>query len=123
LSDYLADIGDSTLVAYSREGEASNAVKSALNEIVTRRNAIAQTNAQILAATTSLDAIATDQDRIRKNMGSLDRASTLYKRYVSELDAQETRLAELKDQRDQLYKKLTQQQADLADYVEKLNLE
>ncbi len=40
--------------------------------------------------------ISAQQDRIRRNMAALDRTSSLYKRYIGELEAQETQIANLR---------------------------
>ena len=56
-------------------------------------------------------------------MKALDHASALYKRYVGELDAQETKLESLQAQKDALETELAQRQASLNDYVAHLSVE
>ena len=58
------------------------------------------------AARARLDAVFRDQERVRQNMAALDRNSTLYRRYLADLEAQEdevddleVRLADLADER------------------------
>ena len=78
----LLDTDQDTLLAYIRSGEASAAVKAALQEVVARREAVAETNTKISDLNARLDAISQGQTRIRDNMKALDHASALYKRYV-----------------------------------------
>ena len=88
-----------------------------------RRLAVAQTQEKVNDLATSIQAISDGQVRIRDNMKALDHTSALYKRYVSELDAQETKLESLQAQRDALNTELAQKQASLNDYVAHLSVE
>ncbi len=119
----LLDADEDTLLLYTRNGEADPAVKTVLQEVVTRRRAVADTQARIADVTARLQAIGQGQERIRDNMKALDHASALYKRYVSELDAQETTLSALQSQLDALQTQLAQQQTALNDYVAHLSVE
>ena len=94
-TDALLDTDQDTLLAYIRSGEASAAVKAALQEVIARRRAVAETEAKISDVNARIQAISQGQTRIRDNMKALDHASALYKRYVGELDAQETKLEAL----------------------------
>ena len=61
-----------------------------------------------------------DQERIRKNMQALDRTSPLYKRYVTELDSQETRLQSLRQESARLRKEAGDAERDLRAYLDTL---
>lgn len=54
-----------------------------------------------------------EQERIRQNMGSLDRTSTLYQRYVSELSSQEDALSEFASEQSSLLQQKTELQTEL----------
>jgi hypothetical protein len=118
----LLDTGEDTLLVYIHNGAISPAVKAALQEAISRRRAVADTQAQITDVKARIQAISDGQTRIRDNMKALDHASALYKRYVSELNTQETMLTTLQSQLDTLQAQLAQQQAALNDYVAHLNV-
>ena len=59
-----------------------------LRKIVAARKAIEQ----------ELSSIDGEQDRIRKNLGGLDRTGELYARYLKKLDMQETQIEALQPQ-------------------------
>lgn len=118
----LVDTDLPTLVLYSRKGEASDAVKQALGGVIDRRRKIAETMQHIADIEQQLNAISQGQDRIRQNMKALDHSSTLYKRYVTELNDQETRINTLQSQDDTLQNQLSQQRQDLNDTVSHLNV-
>lgn len=121
--DYaLLDTDLNTLVVYSREGQVSDAVKQALSQVIADRRRIADTEAKIDQIKGQLSAISEGQDRIRQNMKALDHSSALYKRYVSELNDQETRIDNLQSQEDTLQNQLSQQRQELSDYVAHLNV-
>ena len=70
--------------------------RAALADIVKQRRHVQALTDQAAAADTQVAQLAAEQDRIRKNMNALDRTSPLYKRYVGELNAQETQIAALR---------------------------
>ena len=80
-------------------------VKAALQEIAKQRAAIAALVGQRQAKEARLKEIAEEQNRIRQNMAQLDRASDLYKKYVTKLSEQEDEFdkttAEIKSLREQ----------------------
>ena len=84
------------LVFYSESQEIPSATRTALAGIVTQRRHLQSLTEQAAADDLQVTQLAAEQDRIRKNMNALDRTSPLYKRYVGELNAQETRIAALR---------------------------
>ena len=58
-----------------------------------RRRVLQQSEERLAGLQEERDAIHREQERIRGNLGTLDKDSALYRRYVGELDKQETRLA------------------------------
>jgi hypothetical protein len=86
------------LLTYARSTEVSAKLRSTLLEVVQRRKHIQELKASASARSAEVASISGDQERIRKNMGALDKASALYKRYVGELDAQETRIEALRQE-------------------------
>ena len=84
------------LAVYATESDIPAATRTALAGIVAQRRHLQNLSASAAAADARVSGIGREQDRIRKNMAALDRASLLYKRYVAELDAQETQIATLR---------------------------
>ena len=81
---------------FADQADIPAATRSALARIVNARRRLQNLTDGAAAADARVAAIGREQDRIRKNMTALDRASALYRRYVSELDAQETQIAALR---------------------------
>jgi hypothetical protein len=67
--------------------------------------------------------IAEEQERIRGNMAALDRDSALYRRYVDELDQQETRLKALRAEADQFRSEAQALGDELRAYLDTLEVE
>ena len=80
------------LATYATGSFVSEKLKAQLKEALRRRAAVDELRSRAKQAQTGITEIKEDQDRIRNNMNSLDRNSSLYKRYVAELDAQETKI-------------------------------
>jgi hypothetical protein len=88
----LSNMATDSMLVYASNGSVSAKLKNAFQEIVHRRKQIDDLKSQSAVLSADIAAINDDQDRIRKNMGALDKASSLYKRYVSVLDGQETKM-------------------------------
>jgi len=114
------DLGD--LVVYTKSGQESPKVRAALNEVISRRRTIAATQNKINNLQAQVTSISSGQDRIRENMKALSQDSALYKRYVGELDAQETQLETINSQLSDLNDQLASEQADLSSYISHLDL-
>lgn len=90
------DMNDFAIYADASHSDIPQATRDALARVVNARRHIADLSNQAAVAEGQVAAIGREQDRIRKNMTALDRTSSLYKRYVGELDAQETKIATLR---------------------------
>lgn len=112
-----------TLVRYRSEGKLSDKVLDAVKKAADKQGAINATERTIAQTNASMNEISQDQDRIRKNMGAIDKTSTLYAKYVTKLTDQETRLEEMREQQLKNQKQLDEQRNDLAEYLRTLNVE
>jgi len=93
-------------------------MEQAFRQVLDEKNGIAALDAQVQARQQELDAIGTDQARLRENMKALKGSAeekTLTERYTHELNTQEDRLAalrtqvsDLKSKREQAAEKLDQ---------------
>lgn len=124
----LMDADIDTITAYlsmTRGGnvlDISPATRSALEGVVQRRRQIDTLREAATNRTGRIASFTADQERIRKNMAALDKASALYKRYASELDAQETRIQQARTDADALNAKASAAEQSLRDYLDTLTL-
>ena len=116
--DYDAD----QLVSLSRGGAIPEGVREALAKAAELRRAVADAEAGLARVTGEIGSIAQEQERIRKNMDSVDRQSDYYRRLLEKLDAQETRLEELDAEREELEQTLQQRRAAYRDFLENANV-
>ena len=118
----LANLGPEQLLFYAQSGPVSEAVRAALGEVSRRHAGLTALEAQITDAEAQLEAITKGQERIRKNMEALDHKSDLYRRYVGELDKQETQIRGLLTQNEARQAEIMQAQTELDEYVAGLEL-
>ena len=83
-------------VSYADEQDIPAATRAALASIAKQRRHIQNLSELAASDESQVTQISAQQDRIRKNMAALDRTSSLYKRYVGELETQETQIANLR---------------------------
>lgn len=112
-----------TLVAYSKNGKVSQAVLDAVKKAADMQAGINDTQHRMQLLDQERQTIDQDQNRIRQNMGSVSRDTDLYRRYMSKLNEQESRLEAMRDEREKLQQSLTQQQQALEGYVRGLSVE
>ena len=109
-------------LSYDRSGTATEPVRAALDAVRTRRAAAADLETRLDEIETQLESITEGQERIRKNMEALDHKSDLYRRYVGELDKQETQIGTLTAEGAVRQEELTAARADLGHYLAGLSL-
>ena len=110
------------LAVYATSAEATEAVRAALEEVAAQRRRLAAIEFQVADHARQLQAITQGQERIRKNMEALDHKSDLYRRYVGELDKQETQIGDLTRQNEARQADLAQARADLGAYIGQIAL-
>jgi hypothetical protein len=113
----VSSLSDDLVAVYLKSPAVSQKVKDALSGVSRRKAELADTLRQRQEQERKAQSIRTEQSRIRQNMDSLSRDSALYKRYVSQLDAQETELAGFLTEIDRLAKKEMEQRKALEDYI------
>jgi hypothetical protein len=114
--------GPPDILAYAGRKEVSVAIRQSLQEVVQRRQHVQDLEQQAADQEAQIKTIGEDQDRIRRNMEALDKASALYKRYVTELDDQETKLQSLRQEAQRLHAQAAVAQQDLQSFVDKLTV-
>lgn len=90
--------GDLNQLEYHTRGEeAPAAIREAIVSIVARRREILTMLGHLAEKQKVRQTIHEEQERIRQNLAALDSQTPLYRRYLEELDRQETQLTELRE--------------------------
>ena len=118
----LVDADLNIISAYANRTDLSDSTRTTLRDVLSRRRQIDDLNSQAAERDAEVASISDEQNRIRKNMGALDHASALYKRYVGELDAQETRLQTLHAESQKLKAQAADADRALRAYLDTLTL-
>lgn len=113
----------STLMRFSRDGKVSQAVIDAFREAQRLQTRVRDSERTLEQLNTERNEIAQDQNRIRSNMGSIDRNSELYSRYMQKLTEQETRLEQIADAVQSTVAERDARQQQLQEYLNNLNVE
>ncbi len=124
-SQQIAIIGSSpyTYLNFVQEGAISAAVKAALQKAANLQNELSQFEGQLANLRQQKAVIENGQDRLRKNIETAGRDSTLGKRYLAKLSEEEDTLEKLTTQIDDTQKKVEAKRKELADYVNSLDLQ
>ncbi|MBX3322683.1 MAG: hypothetical protein KF757_06800 [Phycisphaeraceae bacterium] len=111
-----------TLLAYSRDGKASEQVVAAVREAARLAGRVSEVERQIAALEKERNDIAADQTRVRENMGRIDRNTDLYARYLKNMGEQETRLEAIRTEIEAARTELEKRRNELNQYVGSLNV-
>ena len=111
------------LLGYSKDGKASAKVVEAVQHAAELQTKINEIERRIGELDRESTAINTDQSRIRQNMQTVERTTDLYKRYMTKLGEQETRLEQLTTERAKATEGQTGAQAELEAYLRGLNVD
>ena len=110
------------LIIYSQNAELSKKVREALKQVIETKNKLASLKSQRQRAQAELNSITSGQDRLRRNIGTVGRDSTLGRRYLTKLGEQEDRIEELQKQIQDLNKQIADQEEKLADMLKDLDI-
>ncbi|MCC7388192.1 MAG: hypothetical protein IT431_05445 [Phycisphaerales bacterium] len=119
----LLDFDMGTLLRYSRDGKASQAVVDAFREAQRLQSLVGDSQRALAALDKERNEIGQDQARIRENMGSIDRTTELYARYMQKLGEQETRLEAIVNAIEKTTAERDSRQQALNTYIAGLNVE
>ncbi|MCC6857162.1 MAG: hypothetical protein IT158_01300 [Bryobacterales bacterium] len=118
----VVDMTPDVLATYVQNKALSPAGRKQLEQILAQKRVLAETEAEIRSTETQFNDLTRDQERLRKNIESLNRVSgqqTQVQDYARRLADQEARLASLRDRIAELQKKRDALRRDLADLIEK----
>jgi chaperonin cofactor prefoldin len=119
----LTNVTPDYLLSYVRNKALDEAARKQLERISSQKGSIAANDADIRAAEQQLGEVVQDEQRVRENIGSLNRVSgqqDLVQKYARQLSDQETRIATLRDQIGELRKKKAVLESDLDSLIEKM---
>jgi hypothetical protein len=112
----LTNLDDDEVALLVQQKRATPAMQQAFDRILKEKEKIENLSNQIAERKRESDQIAADQTRIRENMKALKGTSeekALLQRYVGQLDAQESRLASLRQESSDLAAQQNQARAEL----------
>lgn len=112
-----------TLLAYQRQGAASQAVVDAFKGYAQRRAAVDDLQARLAQNDTDAKRVADDQRRIRELLEAIDRQDALYARYMRQLEEHENTLDTLRAERQTIATELNEVQKALDQYVRTLRVD
>lgn len=111
------------LLFYTERKEGTSArLRAALEDVVARRRKLDELKSKQTEAEGELETLTEDQDRVRKNMTALDKTSALYKRYVAQLDEQETKIQALRVEKARLVSASAESQRSLRAFLDTLEI-
>ncbi len=112
------------IVVYARNATLSDAGRRELQRIIDQKNLVAENDRNLRDAATQITDLTSDEDRIRRNIESLNNVSGQQQQvqtYARQLDAHEQQLAALRDRQADLQKKKSTLAADLDKLMEALS--
>jgi len=119
----LSSVNEATIRIYLRAPSLSKAVKEVLAEVLSLKQALAETDAALRREERRVQEIGREQSRIRQNMVRLQQNSPLYARYVKTLTEQEDELASIRERAKTLRDQRTKRQEALDRYLLSLEVE
>ncbi len=111
------------IYSYSQYTTISEKLRQTLTTVIERRRKIQELEEEATERESAVSKIHKEQERMRKNMGALDKDTPLYRRYVEDLDRQETRLQELHAKVDALRTKTQTAQHELETFLDTLEID
>ena len=118
----VTNVSDDLIALYLKNPLVSQRVKDALVGVARRKAELADAVRLRQEQERRAQSIRNEQGRIRQNMEALSRDSALYKRYVSQLDEQETELAAILTEIERLAKKEMEQRKALDEHILSLDV-
>ncbi|HUU59681.1 MAG TPA: hypothetical protein VMZ50_09060 [Phycisphaerae bacterium] len=112
-----------SLLWYTRSGEIPQKVKDALTKAIALKNDLSEMQAKLQSLEGQKRAIETGQDRLRRNIATVGRDSSLGKRYLTKLSEEEDQIEKLETDIKVLRAKIDDKQKELASYLRSLNVD
>jgi small-conductance mechanosensitive channel len=113
---------DAQLGALVGARELDPKLHAVMNEVIGRRQALAEQRGALQRLEAERDDVAKDQARLRDNLAAVPKGTPLYNRLIDKLAAEETRLDALSQSIGGANGEIDKATAALTDYVNKLTL-
>lgn len=115
---------DSDQIAiFIKQYKLSDAVRRAMEDVIARQTAIRAVTREREEAERGINAIESEQSRIRENMKAMPKESDIFRRYLTKLDAQETELETLREKIAGLREQESKLQTALEEFLLQLTVE
>jgi hypothetical protein len=122
----LTNLNNAQLEIFLKQRSINPAVEDAMHKVLARKDAIDVLKEQKSTADNETQTIFDDQQRLRENMKALKgtpEEKALVQRYTTQLDRQETRLADLQNQSGNLENQIDLAEADLNRFIQQLSFD
>jgi hypothetical protein len=113
----VSSLSPDLLLQYAHNGELDPAARAGFARVGELRAELDRRSAAVADLARRVEAIVTDQERVRANLASTAQNQALQKRYTAMLQQQEDELAALRTQQDAAQANLDKQDAALKDYL------
>ncbi|MFM8708242.1 MAG: hypothetical protein ACKOHK_09205 [Planctomycetia bacterium] len=118
----LSNLDDNLILFYSRAKVTSPAVKEALEQVIAKKQAVAEAVRAKQEKEREIQVVEQEQNRIRQNMAQLDRTNELYAKYVKKFAEQEERVETLRREITALIQQEQEARKSLDEYLLKIDL-
>ena len=113
---------EGTLQWYATSGEIPKEVRDALAKALAMKRKLSELQSRLSKVTSQLQTIERGQDRLRLNIATVGKDSTLGIRYLKKLNEEEDQIEALEKQIQELRKQIDDQQKELSGYLEDLKV-
>ena len=120
---YVSDISSDVIAVWVQNKALTAAARQGLERIKAKQDEVASANTELESTTQQSAEIIKDQERLRQNLGSLNRVAgqeALVQKYVKDLADQENTIAQLRDKTAQLRKRKIALESELSSLIDKL---
>ncbi len=119
----LIDADLNELLGFHAEGKLRKEAIDAAKHAAGMKAQVGEAEKHVAALEAEVREITSDQGRIRANMGSVDRNSDLYRRYITTLNDQETRLEQIRLELIAANAEVAARKAALVEFLSNVNVE
>ena len=120
---YVSDVSPDVIAIWVQNKALTAAARQGLERIKAKQDEVASVNTELESTTQQSAEIIKDQERLRQNLGSLNRVAgqeALVQKYVKDLADQENTIAQLRDKTAQLRKRKIALESELSSLIDKL---
>ena len=120
---YVSDVSPDVIAVWVQNKALTAAARQGLERIKAKQDEVASANTELESTTQQSAEIIKDQERLRQNLGSLNRVAgqeALVQKYVKDLADQENTIAQLRDKTAQLRKRKIALESELSSLIDKL---